>query len=221
MKKVYILFLCSLVLFVTGCANDASKFKKEYESLNGTSYHDKEVRSLSIPKDNPFVYASVSDIVTKIDNQETFFVYFGFASCPWCRSMINNLINVVGDNAIKTIYYVDIKDVRDVIKLENGKLVKEKDASSDYYDLLFRLDAVLEDYVLTLENGTKVMTGEKRIYAPNVVAIYKGNAVSMTTGISDKLENPYMSLTDEINKESYDMLKDVIASNDSCEKKEC
>ena len=216
MKKLLMIILIGVLL--VGCSSkekevvDSIKFKEEYESINGeVSYGENTYRELSIDKDNPIIYKSAKDIVEMIDNKETFIVYFGFSTCPWCRSVISNLINVAKDLEIDTIYYVDIKEIRDVLKLDADKdAYIDKEGTNDYYDLLFKLNDVLDDYTLKDEEGNEVSTNRKRIYAPNIVAVVDGKATKMTTGISDKQEDAYMELTDEINKDSYDMIKCVL-----------
>ena len=211
MKRV---LLTVLVLFIglfiiTGCKNnDAMKFKKEYESLNGTkNKNGKEYRSVSIDSNNPFVYKNENDIVDMINNKETFLVYFGFPNCPWCRSILDNLIKSAKDNDIETIYYVNILDIRDTID-KNGN--KTKEGTDGYYKLLELMNNVLEDYDLKDDNDNKIETNEKRIYAPNIVSVIDGEVTKLTTGISEKQTDGYMELTDEMNKESYDMINDVI-----------
>ena len=126
---------------------DAIKFKEEYEKVNGDTQGDKTVRELIINKKNPFIYATADDIVKKIDNKETFVVYFGFALCPWCRSVLPSLIDSAAENSIDTIYYVDVLNIRDKYELdENNKAVKTVEGSEGYYKLLEKLDSILEDY---------------------------------------------------------------------------
>ena len=222
MKKVVIVLLSILFTIpIVGCANkDAKKFKEEYEKLNNTqTASGKITREVNIDSDNPFIYKEAEDIVTMINNKETFVVYFGFNSCPWCRSMIENLIKAAKDTNTKTIYYVDVLNIRDVIKVDStGSIYKEKDGDPYYMQLLSLIGDVLEDYTLT-NAGQKISAGEKRIYAPNVVVIENGKAIKMTTGVSDLETDSYMKLTDEINKESYDMLKDTLdLLNGTCTK---
>ena len=93
--KLFFAFFISLVLIVTGCSfnqSDSKKFKNEYESLNGTKVEGKSVRKVNIDKNNPFIYSSAEEVAKKIENKETFAVYFGFKECPWCRSVIESLI---------------------------------------------------------------------------------------------------------------------------------
>lgn len=234
-KKMLIMSIITLLLF-TGCnsskinadkknaksekelreeskrAENSEKFKKEYESLNGEeNSNGKKYREIEIPSDNPFIYKSAKDIVKAIDNKKTFLVYFGFPTCPWCRSILPTLINVLKDNGVEEIYYVNIKDIRDELELNSKDEVKVKtEGSEDYKELLEKLDEVLEDYTLKDKKDKDVKTGEKRIYAPNIVAVVDGKAIKLTTGISDKQDDPYMELTDEIKKDMKESIEKVV-----------
>ena len=102
-------------------------------------------------------------------------------------------------------------EIRDTLTLDNeGKVVIENKGTEAYYQLLEKLEIVLDDYILTDEDGNEVNTQEKRIYAPNIISVVDGVATKMTTGISDKQTDAYMELTSEINEESYDKIKCVI-----------
>ena len=48
---------------------------------------------------------------------------------------------------------------------------------------------------------------EKRIYAPNVIAVVNGEAKEMVEGISEELIDPYGEITEEMNKASFKQLK--------------
>ena len=120
------------------------------------------------------------------------------------------------------IYYVDVLDIRDTMELkEKNKPETTKEGSKGYYDLLELLDNVLSDYTLKTSKGKTVKTGEKRIFAPNIVAIVKGEAISLTDGISELQTDGYMELTEEMKKESYEkiekVLRDVVDADISCE----
>ena len=214
MKKIMNIILVSVItLLLTGCVDkttDAYKFKKEYESINNKDNgYGNKYRKLSIPDDNPFVYATCKDIVEKMNNKETFIVYFGFKECPWCRSILNELINVAKDKEIDTIYYVDVKDIRDVKEYVDGEIKTTKEGDKYYLELIEKLDKVLDDYTI-INNEEEINTGEKRIYAPNVVAIGEGVPIQMETGVSDELKNPYSKLTKRIKKYAYNKFKCVL-----------
>lgn len=214
MKRLFTILLLLIALFtLTACgvdkSTDAYRFKEEYEALNGEDNgNGKEIRTIEISEDNPFVYATSDEIVEKMNNKESFVVYFGFAKCPWCRSMIEQLIKSAKDNNIKTIYYVDVLEIRDTYAFnDNGELEKTKDGTEGYMTLIDKMQDVLSDYTLTKEDGEEVLVGEKRIYAPNVVAVVDGNAEKMVEGISDGLEDPYSELTEDMKKDSYNSFK--------------
>ena len=231
-RSIFVIIALVIVLIITGCSyeekdkkSDALKFKEEYESINGDKVKGTEyvVRELTIPENNPIVYAEANDIISMMDNNDTFVVYFGFSSCPWCRSILPILLDVAEESDIKKIYYVDVKDIRDKLEInDDGDVVTIKEGSEGYIGLLNRLDNVLEDYTLE-HNGKEVKTGEKRIYAPNIVSIVNGEAKELETGISDAQDNPYMELTDDMKKETYNKfkcsIKCVLENKNSCSSK--
>lgn len=228
-RSIFVIAAVIVVLIITGCSyekeekiNDAIKFKNEYEKLNGEKVTGTEysVRELNIPSNNPIVYAEANDIITMMDNGDTFVVYFGFSSCPWCRSVLPILLDVANDLKIEKIYYVDVADIRDKLDVnDEGKVITVKEGSEGYIGLLNRLDSVLDKYVLEY-NGKKIDTKEKRIYAPNVVSIVNGVAKELETGISDEQDNPYMELTDSMIEETYNKfncsIKCVLENKNSC-----
>lgn len=212
-KKVFLILILFIGLFVTGCSannKDALKFKEEYEKINGdkTSYSDNKYRTLKIDKNNPYVYSSAKEILEKINNKETFYVYFGSSYCPWCRSVIEKSIDSAQKNNIKKIYYVDIWNgfhneiLRDTYKLnDKNEAEKEKDGTKEYYKLLEKFDNLLEDYTLTTDDGEKVKVGEKRIFAPDFIYVENGVAKRITSATSENQKDADAKLTKEILKD--------------------
>lgn len=205
MKKIVSVLLIFVVLLgVTGCGKEEKNFKKEYESLN----NDSDYRSVSIPKKNPIVYASANEIVEKLKNNETFYVYFGSIYCPWCRSVIEKALEVANNKKIDKIYYVEIWDgkhneiLRDTFELnDKGEAIATKVGTEDYYELLNRLNPVLDDYILTNDKGEKIPCSEKRIFAPTFIYVENGKAIRKETGISSKQKSSKEDLTDEIKED--------------------
>ena len=187
---------------------DAYKFKMEYECLNGkeTGYNDNVYRSLNIAKDNKIIYSSAEEIVKKIDKNETFVVYFGFSKCPWCRSMIENFISV-SKSYDQEVYYVDVLEIRDKIEYKDGELKTTTEGDKNYMKLLDLMGDVLSDYKVTDSDGNEYDTNEKRIYAPNVVAVVQGKATKMVEGVSEDLKDPYGKITKKMNEESKKQLE--------------
>lgn len=212
-KKVFLILILFIGLFVTGCSannKDALKFKEEYEKINGdkTSYSDNKYRTLKIDKNNPYVYSSAKEILEKINNKENFYVYFGSSYCPWCRSVIEKSIESAQKNNIKKIYYVDIWNgfhneiLRDTYKLnDKNEAEKEKDGTKEYYKLLEKFDNLLEDYTLTTDDGEEVKVGEKRIFAPDFIYVENGVAKRITSATSENQKDADAKLTKEILKD--------------------
>lgn len=233
MNKKNILIIGLLIVVIVGVfifgnkgePTDGEKFKKEYEALNTEKTDSgKSYRELSISKKNPIVYSTAEDIVKKIDNSDTFIIYFGFSKCPWCRSVIPTMFEVANDLDIDTIYYVDVLDIRDTKEYKDEEIVTTREGSTGYNDLLNRLDNVLDKYKIVDSEGNQIESEYKRIYAPNIVAIVSGKAESLTTGISDKQDDAYMEITEKMKKEMYNKIKCtmecVSKKSTVCEKKD-
>ena len=67
------------------------------------------------------------------------------------------------------------------------------------------------DY-LSIPNGQLdiLFTNEKRIYAPNIVVVKDGKAITLTSGISEKQTNGYMELTDEMIEDMKNNFDNII-----------
>lgn len=212
MKKIEVIVIVLISLFLlTGCVDkttDAYKFKEEYESINNKDTgNGNKYRKLNISNDNPFIYSTSEDILERVNNNETFIVYFGFKECPWCRSILEELIHAAKDKKVDKIYYVDVKDIRDVKQVdEENNIITVKEGNKAYMELIEKLSNVLSNYTLT-KLDEKIDTGEKRIYAPNIIAVSNGKAIQMEEGISEELTDPYSKLTNKMKKYTYNKFK--------------
>lgn len=214
------------IILLRGNSNSGLAFKNDYESVNGKeNAHDKIHRTITIPADNPFVTTTSADILKKIENKETFYVYFGSKLCPWCRSSIEKAIEVAGNRGVTKIYYVDIWDedgneiVRDKYTLnDNNEPVKEKDGDASYAKLLTYFADFLNDYTLSTSDGKKIEVGEKRIYAPNYLYIEKGVAKKLVTGVSEKQKDSREELTEEMLADEEAIFNDFFTEvcDDAC-----
>lgn len=215
MKKTFtIIFTLFALIGVTGCKNkDALKFKEEYESFNDKKNQYFEYRNLTIEENNPIVYSTAEEIVEKIENKDIFIVYFGDPECPWCRSVVEQMIKSANKNNVKKIYYVRFwngfhnEQIRDTYELDsdNKPVLKEKGTEA-YIKLLKYLDNVLGDYTLKDKKENVINVGEKRILLPNIVAIKDGKAVELVKGLSKKQTEYNGKLTDEIIKDETNIL---------------
>lgn len=217
MKKKYIfliliIILVLLIAFILYKNNSIKKenalnFKEEYEEVNGKKMMDDyKYRTITIDEDNPFVYSSLENINKKINNKETFIVYFGAWWCPWCRSVLPSGIKVAKENNIKTIYYVNVrdsftdenKDIRDIYSLDkNKKVYLSHEGTKAYHEFLKHADKVLVEYD---SHGVKVK-GKKRVGAPNFIIVKKGKVTYMTEAIPSSLSDPFMKLDKKVTKD--------------------
>ena len=190
----------------TTTAEEKGVFKQEYEALNGTANKSGKIhRTITIPEDHPFVLVTPEDIVEKLENKESFWVYFGDPKCPWCRSVLEVAVDKAKEYNVTEILAIDIWDqdgkeiLRDKYELQDGKPVKTGEGTEAYQVFLKEFGPVLEDYELEDDNGTRVLVeGEKRIYAPTFIHVVNGTAVKSAQGFSDKQEDPREELTEEL-----------------------
>lgn len=212
MKKVFIILLMCLIL--GGCNNkDGIKFKEDYESLNGkVNSNGKSYRNIDIDKNNPFIYSDIDSINNKIENKDSFIVYFGANWCPWCRSILESVIKVSKESNIKKIYYVDVRkdniidnDIRDIYSInDNGEVYLSHQGLDGYHKFLESANGVLENY----DSHNVKVENVKRVGAPNYIIFKNGEAVSLTRGIPDSLTDPYMDINEYLRKEIEDIFRE-------------
>lgn len=219
LKKENLFFLALLaiiVLIACGCGflalqkvennpivTDAAKIKEEYEILNGQINEKNNLKypTVTLSDDNPFVYRSESEIVNILKNK-TGVIYFGFSSCPWCRSILPILEDAAKEVGLAQVFYLDIQNIRDVLELdENNKVVTSKEGSNGYYQIVELLDEYLSEYSLTNEKGEEISTGKKRLFAPTVVGVLNGEIVSFHEGSLDSQKSGYDALDDKEKEE--------------------
>ncbi len=186
-------------------AAGGSSFREKYEGVSQrVNNSETEYRPVSIPEDHPFVETGGDEVVSMIENKETFYLYVGDEMCPWCRSVIEMAMQVAAGHDVDRILYIEIWDdegseiFRDKYTLEEGKPVRTVEPGPGYEALLESFAGFLSDYTLAGDNGETVSTGEKRIYAPNFFYVEGGELKRFTTGISDRQENSHQELTEEM-----------------------
>ena len=215
-KKILITLVLFITLFtLTACGEskekkeenkDAIAFKDDYESMNEKTTSSGALhRKVTLSENNKFVEITPEEVVTMIENNETFYLYFGSKLCPWCRSVIEMADQISRDNEIEKIYYVDIWDddgneiLRDKYSLgENNEPVMTFEGTTSYKKLLEIFNDLLDDYTLTDGDDNTINVGEKRIFAPTYLYVENGKPVRMTTGISKNQKDSRGELTEEI-----------------------
>lgn len=184
-------------------SKDAVTFKKEYEALNNrvNPNNNKLYPEVSISNDNPVKYSSYDEIF-EVLKSGTGVIYFGFPECPWARNLVPVMLSAAKEVEIDTIYYLNIKDDRDVLMLnENDDIITEKEGNKKYFELVEKLDSILDDYILTDNDGKSVSTGKKRIYTPLLIFVKNGKIIAHHTDTVDSQTDPYVALNDRQSEE--------------------
>lgn len=193
---------------------DAIKFKEEYESINGSvnENNGKTYLNLSISTENPVVYKSDTEIVDIMKNEQAI-IYFGFSKCPWCRSIIETLLKACEQNNIKTLYYVDIYNIRDTYKINDSKKIEKINKGTEgYKDILKFFGKKLDDYTLTDNDGNEYSTKTTRLYAPTVVTVDNGAIKDIHVSTVESQIDPYSGLNDDQKGELYTIYDNMIKS---------
>ena len=225
-KKILFCLLMTMALIVmTGCdktRQSALDFKEEYESVNGKVIRDDiKYRTLTIDEENPYVKVSPSDIVKKIENKETFYLYVGDSLCPWCRSGLEKMIEVAKNKGIKDIYYIDFWDdehneiLRDLYEVQDGKVVNTREASSDYLKIVEAVKDYIQDYTLTSDDKTYEV-GVKRIFGGDHFYFNKGKCERYVSLRSAKLAKANDELTEEVLKDQEETFTKLFMNSNMC-----
>lgn len=222
MKKI--ILILSILFISVGCSEknkindsdnkDAIKFKEEYEKLNKTKNSDGlEYLELDISVKNPIKYKDEYEIVNII-NHETGIIYFGYPECPWCRNAIMVLLEAAKQTGVKDIYYLNVHDIRDKKKMDNGKLITEYEGTEGYRKILEALGNNASVYA-GLENEES-----RRIYVPLVVFVKNGKIIDTIEGTVDSQKDPYVKLNEDQTKELLKKYKENIhkIQDDLCDK---
>ena len=183
--------------------NDAIRFKKEYEKLNNkkNKNNGKTYMEISVNSKNVVKYSSYDEIF-EILKTGTGVIYFGFPECPWCRNLVPVLLEASEEIELDTIYYLNIKDDRNELALnEKNEIITEKEGNKNYFKLVKALDSILGDYVLTSNEGVEVNAGEKRIYLPTLVFVMDGKIVGHHFDTVSSQTDPYIPLDDRQQEE--------------------
>ena len=234
-KIILVLIILFTVLVLGGCVysvinkepvkeSDAVKFRNEYMKLNDVvnEYIGKNNVYVDLNETNTVKYVTEKKAVELLE-EGTGVIYFGFSTCPWCRSLITTLARVAEEKN-EPIYYLDILDIRSTYEVKEGTLNKTRDGSKGYYELLKLLDKELDDFILTDEAGNKFETNEKRLYAPTLVAFKDGKITGFHVGTVDSQESGFDELNAEQKKELENIVEKLIESKDKeevCTKDKC
>ena len=196
---------------------DAEKFKSEYETLNGiaSEVNNVDYLTVNISDKNPIVYKTGKEILDVLDKNNAF-VFFGYPNDPYCRSAIETLLSSAKNNNVKTIYYVDILNIRDSYEFNGSIIPKQTKKGTDaYYQIVKFFGKKLDRYYVKDEEGNMYDTGVKRLYASTVIAVSGGKIIDMHVNTVETHTDPYVALNDEQKEELTQIYDSLFSSIDT------
>lgn len=155
MKKNYLLYMFFMIFVIGGVACYLLFVDDGVPNIdeNKKDNYKFSVEYTKVPMDNAFIYKTEEEIINILEHGSGI-VYLGFPECPWCQSYVIYLNEVVKDNGLNTINYLNIKEIR-----ENN---------TDNYQ---KIVSLISDLLPYDENGNK------RIYVPQVVVVKNGKII--------------------------------------------
>ena len=151
MKKLVALVL-TFLLILTGCSTVSVTKVKDDTKTDAIRFSSEYS---TVKKDNVYKYSTYSNVMDTLENK-TGIIYLGFPSCALCKEITPILNEVAKEKDIKEVLYYNFKDMRD-------------NNTTEYQELADKLS----DYIKTDDEGNK------RIQAPTVIFINKGNIVAV------------------------------------------
>lgn len=147
-KKIYLISIILLILIVATLFFIFNNKKSNEENDNKVFASE-----YGITQDNVYVYRTLEEI-NKILENGTGLVYLGFPECPWCRGYVPIINEVAKEQELDKIYYFNIKKDRE----DNSKLYQKT-------------------VELLGDNLRYDNEGNRRIYAPSLIAVKNGKVV--------------------------------------------
>ncbi|MDR0395794.1 MAG: hypothetical protein LBH66_00655 [Oscillospiraceae bacterium] len=173
-------------------ASEASRFKQEYEILNGQRSLDGDsvYHTVTVPDGARVIYADEASVRSLLDGG-TGILYLGFPECPWCRTLLPSLFEAINRQQYKgAVYYNNTLEGRTNLRLEDGEIVTEKEGSALYELLLEKLGKHLGSYEGLGDPAIK------RIYFPTTAFIKDGDVISVHLDTLPSQEDGSQPLTD-------------------------
>lgn len=183
----------------------AALWREGYESLNGeTSESGKLYPTVVIPEELQ-VSLPTEEEVLGLFRDGTGILYFGFPECPWCRTLLPVLSEVLTENPGIALYSYDLRPERDEYRLdEGGGLLQIREGTAFYESLLSVLDGWIGPYQGLNDDSIK------RIYMPTLVFLKDGVIQSVHINTVEGQKSGYDPLTDEQREELRSLLEEAV-----------
>lgn len=140
---VFLALIGSLIWILGSCNQSKRILQDEYPGLTD--------------KHHVFETIQVDKVLACFEKEEDFYLMMGFPACPWCQALMGVLNTEAKNHHIQTIYYMDIKEMRD----------NESDKNYGHFLQL------TSSYLQTVLDPEK-----NRVNAPTIVKVVKGRVVA-------------------------------------------
>ncbi len=192
MKKILLILL--LLIAFTGCqSKETTEPTKSESSACGIETCDEDEKATYLIADNQI---SVSEVVSKLDNKETFVLYMYFDACPWCKELGPIVSDYLKDKEelLNLTYALNVRP--DGVK-END--LRYKDDDGNYNEPLFE---TIYNFIYDQLDEDKV------VYVPTLLFIKDGQLVYYHSGTVEGHDATERTLTDDEKQTIINMLEE-------------
>ena len=191
---------------------DAVKFKKQFEDVNSLDnpFTDEKYIEIYIDEDNPFIYKTGKEIVDILNN-ESAIIFMGYPESNLTRVFLPIFIDVLKDNNINKVYYLDILEIRDLYKY-SGSIVPElvHEGTNAYYEIVKFLNDYLDRYYVNDPDGNRYDTAVKRINTPTIVTIKAGSVLDYYFGVGSNHDEEHATINEEEQTNLKKSLEEIV-----------
>lgn len=188
-KKIIIILGLAALIAIALSFSVIIKNKNEKKNNNITNSEKFSREYKELTNDNAYIYKNIDEII-KILEHGTGLIYLGFPECPWCQRYVVYLNEVAKKENLEEIYYYNIKE--------------DREKNTENYQ---KLVSILE------ENLQYDKEGNRRIYAPSIIAVKGGKIVGFddeTAYDTKGFEKPDDYWNDDEIKDLKKKLKEMI-----------
>lgn len=194
-KKIMLALLSFLMLFGVFAGVGSMMVSAKETPSNISSTYTKKDKANKI-----FYEVSMKKILKKFKNKESFYVFFGFENCPWCKEAKPILKKEAKRQNLK-IYYVKTRD-------ENGeRLYSEKQRKQ------------LLKYIPTFMKTNADENNKKWLYVPLLVQVAYGKTIDGHQGTIKGHNAKERKMTTKEKQKLYCIYKRVLSYPKRCPKK--
>lgn len=200
--------------------SDTVRFEQEFEKINSSDDgNNHKYIDLDIASDNGVKYQSLKQVLNILE-KGTGVIFLGVPNDHECRSIVPILLQARFDTGLGNLYYVNISDDLPSYKVENDKVVRERDGSEDYQKLVTKLEKYLDKETL-VEDGKEYVVEDLNVKMPTVIFVREGEILGVHVGSVASHVNKYEKLDEKQQEELYNVytkyIHDVL--NDLCDER--